>query len=139
VRFTGVVTDSILSALYERCLVCVALYQHTSTDFEGFGITLVEAAAHRKPVLAGRGGGVVDAVVHEKTGLLVDATNPTETRDALLTLLESSELREQMGRQGRLRVEESFSIANLGRILLAQLGSRGLISIAALADVSEDD
>jgi len=38
---------------------------------EGFGISYLEASMHEKPIVAFRTGGVEEAVVHERTGLMV--------------------------------------------------------------------
>lgn len=43
---------------------------------ESLGIVLLEAAAAGLPVVSGRAGGTAEAVLHERTGLLLDATDP---------------------------------------------------------------
>jgi len=50
---------------------------------ESLGIVLLEAAAAGLPVVSGRAGGTVDAVLHERTGLLLDATDPTALLEAV--------------------------------------------------------
>jgi phosphatidylinositol alpha-1,6-mannosyltransferase len=68
---------------------------------EGFGIVYLEAGMHGLPVVAGNVGGAVDAVVHGRTGLLVDPTSHVEVADALATLLERPEYGTQLGAAGR--------------------------------------
>jgi phosphatidylinositol alpha-1,6-mannosyltransferase len=67
---------------------------------EGFGIAYVEAGAMGLPVVAGKVGGAVDAVIDGKTGLLVDAEDPDAVAGALVTLLESPARAKEIGRAG---------------------------------------
>ncbi|WP_394778174.1 glycosyltransferase [Undibacterium sp.] len=72
-------------------------------DTEGFGLVFREANACEKPVIGGRAGGVVEAVIDGKTGFLVDGTNTDEIAAAILKLLTDTALTAQMGAEG-LRV-----------------------------------
>lgn len=69
-------------------------------DTEGFGLVFREANACRKPVIGGRAGGVVEAVVHGQSGYLVDGTDPQAIADAVLTILDNPELAERMSAFG---------------------------------------
>jgi phosphatidylinositol alpha-1,6-mannosyltransferase len=73
---------------------------------EGFGIAYLEAAAHGVPALAGNVGGALDAVEHERTGLLVDPADPHAVAGALADLLLDRQLRETLGRAGAERARE---------------------------------
>lgn len=83
--------------------------QKDACDVEGFGLVFLEANACGKPVIGGRSGGVVDAVVDGRTGLLVDPTNLEEVSAAIEKLLTNHELARLMGEQGRSRVVADFS------------------------------
>jgi phosphatidylinositol alpha-1,6-mannosyltransferase len=83
--------------------------QKDACDVEGFGLVFLEANACGKPVVGGRSGGVVDAVVDGRTGLLVDPTNLEEVSAAIEKLLTNHELARLMGEQGRSRVVADFS------------------------------
>jgi glycosyltransferase involved in cell wall biosynthesis len=50
---------------------------------EGLGLTFIEAMLARTPVVATRVGGILDAVQHERTGLLVSENAPDEIADAV--------------------------------------------------------
>jgi glycosyltransferase involved in cell wall biosynthesis len=76
---------------------------------EGFGLPAVEAMAAGLPVVTSRSGTLVETVVDGKTGILVEKNNPEELADALLRLLNDADLREAMGRAGRLRVMGHFT------------------------------
>ena len=59
--------------------------------------------------MAGKSGGVVDAVVDGETGFLVDPENVGEIADKIAMLLKDSQLRARLGRQGKERVEREFT------------------------------
>ncbi|UTW57108.1 glycosyltransferase family 4 protein [Kordiimonas sp. SCSIO 12603] len=65
-------------------------------DTEGFGLVFLEAAAMRTPSIGGNAGGVVDVIIHEQTGLLIDAEDPVNISEALIQLLTNEEYREKL-------------------------------------------
>ena len=77
-------------------------------EVEGLGIVYLEASACGVPVIVGKSGGAPDAVLENKTGLIVDGTNPAEIADAVCKLLKDKELAKQMGRAGRDWVVENW-------------------------------
>lgn len=86
-------------------------------DVEGFGIVFLEANAFGRPVVAGRSGGAVDAVVDGVTGLLVDPRDPQKVSEAIVALLADPDYARRLGRQGRQRVEEELTWDNSARKL----------------------
>ncbi len=78
-------------------------------DFEGFGIVYLEANLCGKPVIAGRAGGVSDAVVDGQTGLMVDPENIEDIKRAVLELVNDPERRNQLGKQGQTRALVEFN------------------------------
>jgi phosphatidylinositol alpha-1,6-mannosyltransferase len=66
-------------------------------------------------------GGAAEAVLHGKTGLLVDPRSEAEVAEAVVTLLRSSELAAAMGAQGRQWALENFSLAAMQRQLTEML------------------
>lgn len=77
-------------------------------DMEGFGIVFLEAALFGKPSIAGRDGGASDAVLHERTGLIVHGENVSEVTEALIRLYTNADFRIRLGEQARMRVERDF-------------------------------
>ncbi len=71
---------------------------------EGWGLSLMEAMACGKPVVASRVGGVPELVTDGSDGLLVDAGDVGGIADSILRLLRDAGLRERMGSAGRERV-----------------------------------
>ncbi len=87
-----------------------------SQDVEGFGIVYLEAAACEKPVIAGKGGGVAEAV-SEQTGIIVDSTNPDEIAKAIILLLENPHIAKKLGENGRQRAIKEFNWDKLAELL----------------------
>lgn len=69
-------------------------------DTEGFGLVFREANACGKPVIGGRAGGVVEAVIHNESGLLVDGNNIDDIAAAIWRILEDDALAERLGKGG---------------------------------------
>jgi phosphatidylinositol alpha-1,6-mannosyltransferase len=111
VVFAGEVPDEQLAGFYRACDVLVQLSRESVAGggVEGFGIVCLEAAASGKPVVAGRSGGLVDAVVDGETGILVDPLDAGATADAILALLQDRALARRLGDAGRRRVRERFT------------------------------
>ena len=57
---------------------------------EGFGIAFVEAAQYGIPSIGGKDGGASDAIIHNKTGLIVDGNNLDEIYSSIINLLEGN-------------------------------------------------
>ncbi len=77
---------------------------------EGFGRVNLEAMAMRKPVISTKVGGIPEVVVDGVTGILVPPGNSKALFHAIMRLLNNPPLRESMGREGRRRVEENFTL-----------------------------
>jgi phosphatidylinositol alpha-1,6-mannosyltransferase len=70
-------------------------------EVEGLGIVYLEASACGLPVLAGNSGGAPDAVLLNKTGLVVDGTDNKQIAKAAIELLTNVESSQRMGLAGR--------------------------------------
>jgi glycosyltransferase involved in cell wall biosynthesis len=112
VRFLGWVED--LAGLYAALDVVVL----TSRN-EGTPVSLVEAGAAGRPVVATRVGGVRDVVTDGETGILVPPGDPTATAAAIGRLLDEPVLAHAMGVAARARVPSRFSAARLVDDLVA--------------------
>lgn len=113
VLFAGYVPDEDLPDYYNLCDIFVMPNRVTTDtvlagDIEGFGITFVEAGACGKPVIAGRSGGAVEAVVDGETGLLVDSRSPEAVAEAIRCLLQDRTLADRLGEAGRRRIEAVY-------------------------------
>jgi glycosyltransferase involved in cell wall biosynthesis len=84
-----------------------------SSITEGLGSTVLDAMAMRHAVVGTHAGGIPEAVVDGKTGLLVPATDARALARAVIRLLNDQALRQRMGEAGYLRVIEHFGVARL--------------------------
>lgn len=130
VEFTGGIPDEELAALYRSCDVFALPSRTTSLNGkewqgEGFGRVYVEAALAGKPVVGSKGGGAAEAVLHEKTGLLVDPESVPEVAHSLTRLLGDEELARRMGQEGRRWALEKFTSGALRRRLADLLKTCG--------------
>jgi phosphatidylinositol alpha-1,6-mannosyltransferase len=107
----GAVTEDVKSALLRSCrvFVMVSRAQRRPALFEGFGIAYLEAAFAARPVIAGRAGGVEDAVVHGETGLLIAPDSVVEFVAAASRLLEDTALADEMGTRALARVRSGYT------------------------------
>ncbi len=103
VHFLGWRRD--LAAIYADSTVAAITSLNEATT-----VTLIEAMACRKPVVATAVGGVPDIfpgkkraghLIHARTGILVDSRSPEVFAEAVLALVNDEPLRERMGRAGR--------------------------------------
>jgi len=78
---------------------------------EGTSLTLLEAMATELPVVVTDVGGNSKVVAKDKTGILVVPQHPEEFSDAMLYLFRNPDTRQMMGRLGRERVVERFSLS----------------------------
>lgn len=81
--------------------------------WEGFGLVLLEAMAAQCPVIASNISAIPEIVVHGKTGILVPPRDSDALAQAILDLLQNSEQRLSMGREGRLRVMTDFTVERM--------------------------
>jgi glycogen(starch) synthase len=100
VVFTGRLSEEEKLSALEAChaFVLPSLY-------EPFGIVLLEAAAHSKPIVSAASDGPSSIIQSGVNGLLVRAGDPEELRDAMLRLLQDASLGQELGRNARAMAE----------------------------------
>jgi glycosyltransferase involved in cell wall biosynthesis len=90
-----------------------------SSVTEGLGSTVLDAMAMTLAVVGTHAGGIPEAVVDGRTGLLVPPAQPRELAAAIVRLLKNPATRTQMGAAGHGRVTEQFGVERLLRGTLA--------------------
>jgi phosphatidylinositol alpha-1,6-mannosyltransferase len=98
------VTDAELPGAFAMADVYLGLSREAGLDAEGFGISLLEAAASGVPVVAGASGGIADAVANGETGVLVEPGDTEAAADMVRHLLADKALAQRLGQAGRERV-----------------------------------
>src|SRR5271157_4038716 len=82
----------------------------SSSEREGLGISLIEAMAMSKPVIAASIGGIPEVVVDTHTGVLVAPGDSNALADAINGLLKSPDLMHKFGANGRKRYLDMFTL-----------------------------
>jgi phosphatidylinositol alpha-1,6-mannosyltransferase len=109
VTFAGFVAGEQLPDIHNLADVMLMVNRREENgDLEGFGIVFLEANSAGKPVIGGRSGGAVEAIVDGVTGYLVNPDDSNELAEKLRTLLANKELRETLGGAGARRAREEF-------------------------------
>lgn len=111
--FAGQVSEAEKNTLMQHCYTFV-LPSHLRS--EAYGMVLVEAAMHARPLVSceiGTGTSFINQ--HRHTGLVVPPESPRALSDAVNTLLHYPTRARSMGRAARQRYEEHFSAPALGR------------------------
>jgi len=83
------------------------------SNWEGFPLSILEAMRAGLPVVASRVGGVAEAVDDGTTGYVVPQGQSEMLRDKIERLIASPTLRVQLGRNGRRRYEQHFTLDRL--------------------------
>ena len=104
VIFTGYVDELSLRKLYSICDVYVL-----SSRLEGFGLTIVEAMAAGKPVVATKVGEIPEIVNSGENGILVEVDDLDGLANGMCTYLGDEKLAKNVGKRNAKYVRERFS------------------------------
>ncbi|MDJ0617238.1 MAG: glycosyltransferase family 4 protein [Calothrix sp. MO_192.B10] len=113
VTFHGSVAHSELDKYYREADIFI-----NSSLSEAFPIPIPEAMGRSLPVIGSRVGGIPEAILHEKTGIVVDSGDASILAEAILHLLNNDNLRVEMGKAGYQRAYELFSWEKVSQNLL---------------------
>jgi len=95
------------------------IYVHTAKG-EPFGIVMVEAMLHAKPVVAIKSPGSIEIVKEKETGLLVNSDSPDMVTNKIEALIEKGDFH-SMGLKGRERAISLFSNKLMGQKILTEI------------------
>jgi glycosyltransferase involved in cell wall biosynthesis len=87
------------------------------TYSEAFGHVFLEAMAAGLPVIATNINAIPEMIIHGKTGFLIKPGDQKDLTDKIQALIMNPNLRWEMGKQGRIRVEQKFNIQHCFRNL----------------------
>lgn len=131
VKVTGNISLQEVAGYYsESSIFCLP------TRIEPFGIVFLEAMMYSLPVIATSVGAIPDFVSPE-SGILVEPNNPDQLADALITLLNDSELCRRFGEQGFKIYQEKYTWENVG-VRMADVIKRS-VNYSAVIDSAIDD
>jgi glycosyltransferase involved in cell wall biosynthesis len=108
VDFPGIMNSDEIANIMAKSL---AFVQHSITapngDMEGTPLGILEASASGLPVVSTLHGGINEAVIHGKTGFLVEEKDENAMADYMIQLLENPEIAKEMGLNGRRHIVEN--------------------------------
>lgn len=115
VEFLGMLGKPELARLFLRLRIVVV----PSVCYEGFPMSVVEAMAHGRPVIASRIGGIPEIVEDGVTGLLCEPGNADDLAEKIRYLWDRPELCRQMGEAGRDKAALEYNKARYYERLMA--------------------
>ncbi len=103
VIFLGKVNESQKKYIFKKTdlMVMPTIDESVNHSIEGFGISYIEAALFRIPSIASNVGGTSEAVIHNKTGIILNNINELEQN--LKELLTNKEKRLKLGKAAQER------------------------------------
>lgn len=109
VEFLGKIPHQKVPELLNTFTIFCAL---SVDDSESFGVAAVEASACEIPVVVSDAAGLGEVVKNGVTGIVVPKKDPVSAATAIETLLANKDLREAMGKAGRIRVKQLYEWKN---------------------------
>jgi phosphatidylinositol alpha-1,6-mannosyltransferase len=101
VNFAGEVPDRQLSLLYAQAGIFVLPAVVKDNRIEGYGLSLLDAAAMGLPAVAYDSGGISEVIQHGRTGLLVPPGDRNALVDAILQISANDQLCVEMSEAAR--------------------------------------
>jgi glycosyltransferase involved in cell wall biosynthesis len=118
IQVWGALPQERVLEMYRRaaafCLPCVVT---NSGDRDGLPTSVLEAMALGVPVVTTAVNGLADAVLHERTGLIVPQRDAVALADALERLLTDPELVTNLAREARRHIEQHYSTERSAALL----------------------
>jgi glycosyltransferase involved in cell wall biosynthesis len=103
--FLGAIENNALPALYQSSeIVVFPSVIAADGDREGFGLVLVEALACECAAVVSDLPAMQDIVIDNESALIFQQKNPTQLAEKIIQLLDNTELRHSLGKQGRQTV-----------------------------------
>jgi glycosyltransferase involved in cell wall biosynthesis len=114
-EFTGHLTgDDLETRIREASVIVVPSEWHENNP-----LSILEAMAHAKPIVASHIGGIPELVRHGQTGFLFEPRNTQQLSSHIRTLLSDPDMRRQFGMAARKTAETEYSLERHGAALLA--------------------
>lgn len=108
VRFLGALPNDELPQYYQVADLFVLLSHQDEEVEESWGSVFLEASASGNPIVAGRVGGVEEAVENLRSGIVVDVYQGKAVVNTISSLLRNEKYAAELGRWGRERVQKEF-------------------------------
>jgi glycosyltransferase involved in cell wall biosynthesis len=109
--------EAVRRAMRRAAVLCAPSRRARNGDAEGLPITILEAAAHRLPVVSTCSAGIPEAITDGESGLLVRERDRNALTRALAAMLSDPDMRREMAQAARSRVESRFDVRTQTAIL----------------------
>ena len=109
VFFLGWITEPEKSLILKNSDIFAMTPITSGESVEGFGMAFIDAALHGVASLGSDNGGISDAIIDGKTGIVCKSSNQLDITANLKELIENREMRNELGRNGKKIAEEKFS------------------------------
>lgn len=110
VRFIGDVPHHEMPKYFQVANLFVLLTHPDNGLEEGLGLVFLEAAAAGLPAIAGKSGGVEEAVINGQTGLVFDVYRELPAiSTAIIELFGEPDFAKQLGRSAQQRIKQEFN------------------------------
>lgn len=86
-----------------------------SFDILDCPLSVLEAMAAGKPVIASNLRGISEIIEHEKNGILIEPNNADKLAEAVIPLLEDEGKRQELGKNAYCHIKENFSAEKIAR------------------------
>ena len=108
VLFLGWITEPEKSLILKSSDIFAMTPIISGESVEGFGMAFIDAAFHGVASLGSKSGGINDAIIDGKTGILCEI-NQSDITSKLKKLIENKNLRNELGVNGKKYAEDKFS------------------------------
>jgi glycosyltransferase involved in cell wall biosynthesis len=105
----------------DRLMAACDIVCNPARGTESFGMTIVEAMALARPVIATAVGGPSEIIISEDHGIIIPPDDVGAMVRAMIALIDDPERRSRMGARARARVRSNFSIDIMATTLLGSL------------------
>lgn len=121
VKILGYVTDKIKNILFNTCDLFIQSNIKVPGDMEGFGISVIEAASCKLPVIASNLEGLKDAIKDGQNGFLVEPYDTQGYVKKINELLADENYRKEFGEKARQFVIENYRWEKISKKYLEEI------------------
>ena len=108
IRFLGWITEPEKSVILKSSDLFVMTPHLNKESVEGFGMVFIDAAFHGLAAIGTDTGGIPDAIIDGKTGLIAKTSNLKDITLKIDSLLSSKEKRQSLGQAGLKNAQQKF-------------------------------
>ncbi len=110
VRFIGDVPHDTMPPYFQAADLFILLTHPDNGQEEGLGLVFLEAAAAGLAAIAGKSGGVEEAIRNGQTGLVFDVYRESKSIvESIVTLLRDTSYRQSLGKNAQQRIKAEFN------------------------------